>query len=618
MAIQPANPARGVQSLGRRDVGAPIAAANAIASAARYEGAGLMAIGAAAGDVQKLIQERLDQRAVEELNEQWLLAQAEAQRAMTAISSPTMPADTPGLEGIDYQRTLAVAGPGGVERVERTDIPTYEVGGEWFATRMQTIREAAEENLSDSRSRKKFAAQWALKEAELQAKVVGHLREQRNADLRGSYQRQVDQYLQLADEGGAKALARQAFAMRVMNGEQLAQELQRIEQRVDLQYYTERLAASDSQAQLEALIQEAEAGEVLDAETGAVRRARSTPEQLWQVRQQANAKLGQLDQARSRRHDEGRREAVVRLADGNLSRAWIRSAVASDQLDPGVGASLLESLRVAANRAPVSTPGVVDAYARRINSIWVVGEGETVSANASRLRAELTMAAHGIDPATGKPTPNAPRLTGEDFGKLMSQLDTVSGRFDNDPRYQDAVKAIESASGVPPAGSFWDPSPGNLASMRARNAGILAMRDYIDSAGLNADPRAWAQQNADAFKAENWTAKTVREFSESPNYALVAPFVPEPKGGTLTREAVIDGIGSAMAHGVIPPEVARAMHDQVHGLDMPATPVAPPEAMPSPLPADDLPWWNPRGWFGDDDQPSGVRRVEPGAQGARP
>ena len=36
------------------------------------------------------------------------------------------------------------------------------------------------------------------------------------------------------------------------------------------------------------------------------------------------------------RHDEGRREAVVRLADGNLSRAWIRSAVASDQLDPGV------------------------------------------------------------------------------------------------------------------------------------------------------------------------------------------------------------------------------------------------------------------------------------------
>ena len=47
MAIQPANPARGVQSLGRRDVGAPIAAANALASAARYEGAGLMAIGAA-------------------------------------------------------------------------------------------------------------------------------------------------------------------------------------------------------------------------------------------------------------------------------------------------------------------------------------------------------------------------------------------------------------------------------------------------------------------------------------------------------------------------------------------------------------------------------------------
>ena len=42
------------------------------------------------------------------------------------------------------------------------------------------------------------------------------------------------------------------------------------------------------------------------------------------------------------------------------------------------------------------------------------------------------------------------------------------------------------------------------------------------------------------------------------------------------------------------------------------------DAAKLPLPADDLPWWNPRGWFGDDDQPSGVRRVEPGAQGARP
>lgn len=619
MAIRPANPAREVQSLGRADVGAPLAIANAVANAAQYEGRGLMALGRGLDEVRQVVQQRVDQHAVDELNEQWLLAQAEAVRAMEAIRQPTMRADDPGLEGLEFQRTLRVAGPAGATEVELRDVPTYEIGGEYLTRRLEAIREAASENISDGRARKQFAAKWALREAELHVEAAGIMREARMADLRGSYQHQVESALQLDDEDSARSVANQAFAMRVINGQELAAELKRISERIDLQHYSRALGRTDTQAGLEALIQEVEEGLIVDPATGSRRQARATPDQLWAIRQQANAKLGQLDQARARRYDEGHRAAVAGLLEGSLTRGKLRALVASDAIAPGTAAALAESLRVAANRAPASSPGLKDAFLRRINSIWAVGEGQTVTGNADALRAQLTMAAHGVDPKTGLPTPGAPRLTGDDFGELMTALNTVVRRIDDDPRFKQADDVLRAASAVGPAGSAWMGDASQIDSLRAYNAGRVALTDYINTAGMNADPLAWARENRDIFDAKNYAAKTVRDFMGTRSYATIGAFVPADPGTEVTREVLVDALAHAQGIGAVNAEIARVIYDQLHGLDGPAFVVPGAEQVIKELPPESAPFWRRlpgASWFFDDE--AGAQEVKPGAEGVRP
>ena len=77
---------QGVQSLGRRDINAPMRVANAGLRAAEYEGAGLKAWGALATDVSGYLQDVQDQNAVDEYNTEYLKAQAEAERALGLAS----------------------------------------------------------------------------------------------------------------------------------------------------------------------------------------------------------------------------------------------------------------------------------------------------------------------------------------------------------------------------------------------------------------------------------------------------------------------------------------------------------------------------------------------------
>lgn len=513
------------------------------AQAAELEGRGLEELGATLGQVAEYMDRRADQQAVSEYNEQLLYAQAEATKALGLLDGPSMAVDTPGMESLEFERTVTIPDPsGGTKTIPRDAVPTYEVGGPWLAQRMTSIRDSALSNLKDARSKKKFASEWALIDAKATSSNASNMRELFIADKRGGYELNREQFVQLGDEENARALAFQAFASRIITADQLASDLETIGQDIDLGYYGQRIAVADDAPDLDMLIEQSEAGVILDAQ-GEPRKARLTPDQLWTVRQRANTKRQQLDKARDEVHRAGAVEGTTRFMDGSLTVGWLREQVAIDKLSHTQALNFEQKLHTRATSTTTSTnPEALNSFRVKIRNLrWQSGGAGRVSQRYTELRDELYLAANGITPDGYSVRPQL-SISGKDYNTLMGELDSERGRIDDDPTYKQAVDSIRSTTGVVPGLDFG--LEGNAGRLLAYDAAKRGLDDYIDRYGAEAKPLDWVRDNRELFDPQKYGAENLREFAEL-------------RGSTLTR--------------YLPPAVAAATKDWSRGQEWPVT-----------------------------------------------
>lgn len=565
---------RGVQSLGRRDINAPLRVANAEARAAQYEGEGMRQWGALATEVSQYMTKRADENAVAEFNTEYLKAQAEAEKALGIVSAPKMSTSTPGLSGLDYQRTITITNPdGGTSEVERTEVPNYEVGGPWLTQRLDSVRDAALGNITSRRAKDKFSAQWALLSAKAHTSASATFRDQRTADRRGGYELNKEQYLQNGDEDSATALAYQSFAAGTIDGEQLAADIQAIHTSIDTRYYTTQMALADGdQSRLEDVMDMIDRNAIMDPDGR--RPSRLSPEDRWTLRQQANTMLNQEDAARGRVHEEGAAQGAMMLLDGTLTRQAVKQLLASDKISATTAQAWEGKLRTRAKEGLTvkSTPGLVDSLTLQIQSLRRVTAGTTVEQQRSILEQRILALGSGVRPDGTAATPGRPPLTGADTEALLKELDTQWKRTYNNPAYSQAEDELRTAAKAPPRGPFesvWSDSADALDARKAFTAGQAALNKYVSTYGDVADPVAWVRSNKEMFDPNTYKTQRLSKFATTTAGAKLLPFLPELPPGDVrshTQEEYTTAIGNALTQNSIDIEQAQLYYDKVNGL----------------------------------------------------
>lgn len=574
MRLPVTNPQRGVQSLGRRDIRAPMRVANAGLKAAQYEGQGLKNLGAAAQEVGLYMERRNDENAVHEFNTEYLKAQAEAERALGLVSNPTLSTQTPGMSGLDYKKTITVPTPdGGTEEVERTEVPNYEVGGQWLTSKLNDIRDASLNNMSSRRAKEKFAAQFGLLQAKVHSTASGTFRAQRTSDRKGGYALNKEKYLRSSDEEGAKALAFQAFASRTINGEELAEDILAIETRIDTDYYANKLGQADDQASLELVLDEIDEGYIVDGQTGEIRKARLTAAQLRTMRAHANTKLDEEDAATAVRHDEGKDVAVQNYLQGTLTLSALKQMHAADLIDNTTAMAMAARVRTQSKEGLTlkSQPGLVDSLTKQILNVRVVDPGETTTEdNFQMMQEQIRIAQSGLLP-NGQPMPGKAPLTGADAQKLLTLLDQQRKRVYDTPDVQAAEDNLRAITKMPPRGSMsiLEDTEETRRKQLSFNNAVNGLHDYMSRYGTLANPQQWVKDNADMFDPEVQALGNLQAFAESIPGAKLVPYLQKQEDPTMphTAEQYKAAIGKAVALDGLDWEQARLYYDKLEGLD---------------------------------------------------
>ena len=586
MKIPGANPRRPVQSLGRQNIGGPMRVADAQARAAEYEGAGLRALGLAIEDIGAEMKRRADEEAVHEFHVQSKLAQAEVTRLLGVLSQPSMPADAPGMNELQFDRNIAVKNDdGSVDMVPRQQIPMHEVGGQYFERQMDGIRDSVSANFKDRRGREKWLANFELVRAQQSVKVAMTLRERRREARKAGMFLQLDDYKRSGNEAGARSLLDQSFYAATITPDEYQQEVDRLAVDIDDRAVQQAIAGAETQDDINTVMEHIEAGVIIDLDTGETRQYRGDMDELATLVTRVNNKQQRFERTRKQRHDEGTATAVQLYATGRLNTATLLSLHHEDKISNSTLLSMTKTLREDARRART------DAEKPRSNkqvraAIWTEAATIAQRANeetpASELAANLeaTIVAHVTGfYADGTPVPDQLRLSDTDGQQLILRVRQNVDEGYSSPQFKSALERINAQTNY---NSLVDSALKiNQHRLMANQQQRQLLREYHDAGGRDYD--SYLDKLDQTHNPEIFKAKNLGDFRREMDAELM-PYVPPLtrkllEGTDTTQSFQIEAMRAAIMASDYTDEQKRDLMDRLDGFT-PPLPSAPP-SMPA-------------------------------------
>ena len=426
---------------------------------------------------------------------------SEAQRMMgehenQINNNDALPAEL--LDDAEASEETIINEQGEAVKVRSSTVPVYEIGEEHYARMGQSVKDWALEKAKTPLARNRLKTdidQKILTPGQL--RVQANMIQKRNSYLTGITEAAITNQIQAMDEEGAQATAMRALTSGIYTAEKWAETMDYIGTEVDKR----------SVAQL---VDEAENIDQLDNIDYALmtdRGLRLEYDDRKELQNYVENRRTQIEERRDRMQSEVFGLGVARALNGTLSGGWVNEQIRAGRITPEK-ANTLRSILQSGSTALTTDKATLSRYKREINNLRYLGEGETLKSRISEMREKLFIAANGVT-SGGRPVESGASITGEDYETLLGELDEFEKEFRANPQYKDALKFIEGRTGVTPAFQW---SKSNAANLNANTDFIIALNDYLDRAGSEADPMAWVKENESRFDPEAYRKKDGQRF----------------------------------------------------------------------------------------------------------
>jgi len=244
---------------------------------------------------------------------------------------------------------------------------------------------------------------------------------------------------------------------------------------------------------------------------------RMSAEQLRTLSTQMDKRRADFKEARTERQ----RETAEQLFTAYVSSAIppteldIANAVASDRINWSQGWTFYNSMQ-SGSTTKASDPFMLSRMRGEIAKLQFTGNQSRVTDKADLLRLMITRGSMGLNP-NGTPTGQPATISGEDVFKLNKDIDTaVNAALEND-RYDNALKQVYAWTRVKVdiSGQLTTAFQGNQNTVEAAIAFKLALDNYMDSYGADANPSDFFEDNKEAFSLNNFSSGIDGRFLEA-------------------------------------------------------------------------------------------------------
>jgi len=478
-----------VQSLGRRDVNAPIRVANAEAGAISQW-----------GEVGKDLYDIIEQDRTDQANSDFIDKIGEFKKAY-GTKKWFAPDEIPNDLGIDTEG--------------RDRIPAYEAYPRMYDAFMkQTMEESSMKTLpGPSRDRYLEAKSDRINQESAQTQI--NASQVAHAAIKKDQKDRIDLAMDEKKYGKAIALINTYTG----TDAERATEVMRVAKGMDNDSYSSYIMLSNTHTEIDRVEEYALAGKIVDAD-GTVRSTVLNSDEMWAIRNKIESRRTEFGKERTRRQEAVVQGDVVELLAGTLTENTISEQVATDKISSTQGLTLREKLKTGANRIGESNKASLGFFKQQIRNIrYMRDSDELVSEKAENIKARLRYAASGMD--EGGYNTGDPSINGNDYDTLLDVLEKEVNLHTKQPEYKNAKKSISTFTGLDQFDvnmeSIMDESP---AIVRAYLDFQTELDDYMDRMGDEADPMAYVREVQDRFSPAHYiegeTAKFVKSY---PAYA---------------------------------------------------------------------------------------------------
>jgi hypothetical protein len=234
---------------------------------------------------------------------------------------------------------------------------------------------------------------------------------------------------------------------------------------------------------------------------------RMTPETMRTVNAQADKMINEFEQQRAEKHRTNGAELTSQFFENTLTVQDVNVALENDDITRETAMILYNALNTGGvNKA--SNEFTLSTWRNEIIKLPYTGNKTTVTGKAEFLKLAIQMEAMGLTP-TGQPTGRPPGISGTDAAKLIKDIDAKVKQTLEAQGFDDAWSMIKSHTGVKDEyGNLF----GNQAEVLAATQFKLALIQYMDQFGADADPIAFFNANKATFSKENFEDPVNQEF----------------------------------------------------------------------------------------------------------
>lgn len=553
MRLPDINYAPPVQSLGRRDTGAPLRIGQATATAMTN----------LSTSTQKISQAQ---------NE---MALAEAKAALleqmsvigaTINSKKTFTPDELDSLGVQYKSEIdQVDETGNIVSALREVIPSHEVAPEMYTKLTESVYSTGAGTLSSEKSKDELRLFYASIYKGGITEAIETSNKNKVGELAAKANQTFNDAVSAGNLYGAANIAEKALKNGLWTPEQYSDNTVELPSKVKASQYVIAFGLATGIAELERLRTEVIFDNVLTPDHRKVT-LKDVDSQLSRIK---TAEEKRIKEERSQRsQDTFTYEATDILGDGK-PKPWDRLAGIMLHMENGDAKALLNINRAMENGGGVKSS---DQSALRILTVQVKAmsipvPGVTMAQKRGNVLDKLHEAL-GIDPVTNTPIPGAvPTLSIDDYVSLVDAVNKAQDFAISNPEIQVVSDHIwTTLAGAPKVGmgQYMD-KPGPHAIL-ASEAEYAMMRAAIGG-GPNFDPHIWWANSKEKYL----TQQGQRNIDKAHNMRLgdgsvvVDYMIIDPITGGLNKESTYENIKASIRSGAIDPADARIIVDTLFG-----------------------------------------------------